>query len=125
MKASEPKAGDQTLKDEDFEKKIDTLLLPSETPRRKRADLSEQTASAFAALFRCSRKPGAARTEAFAASLADIEKPLRVKQRSHPREKLPSRYHRLWDAFDQMKADQPIIPHRKGTDHNIRLEKDA
>jgi hypothetical protein len=86
-------------------------------------DLAETSAAGMAALIRRGRRIGTGRVRMFSASLNDIEKALRTKVRTNPRDKLPPHYHEFLDAFDQAKADQ-LPPHRKGADHSIQLVKD-
>lgn len=63
--------------------------------------------------------------QVFAASMADIEKALKVKSYSDPREKLPRHYRRWLQLFDRKHADR-LPPHRPGIDHRIEIaENDA
>ena len=62
--------------------------------------------------------------QVFAASLRDIEKALKVKTHSDPKEKLPKEYHPWLDIFDWTAAEH-LPPHRKGQDHAIQLEPKA
>ena len=62
--------------------------------------------------------------QVFAASLRDIEKALKAKTYSDPKEKLPKEYHPWLDVFDQTAAER-LPPHRKGQDHAIQLEPKA
>jgi len=59
----------------------------------------------------------------FSASLADIEKALRVKEHTDPRVKLPKMYWKHLDTFDKALAD--ILPPLRGPgiDHSIELLK--
>ena len=63
-------------------------------------------------------------TEVFAASMADINKALSIKQKTDPRTKLPSWAIKHLGAFDQKKAE--LLPPLRGlgTDHSIELETD-
>lgn len=62
------------------------------------------------------------RTQIFAASMTDIEKALKTKTYSNPREKLPSHYHEFLDVFNRKDADR-LPPHRGlHVDHRIDLE---
>jgi len=59
----------------------------------------------------------------FSASMADIDKALRVKTPTDPRTKLPEQYHEFLAAFDRAEADKlPPIRGRK-VDHQIALEQ--
>ena len=69
------------------------------------------------------RKKSTHSTMVFAVSLADIEKALKPKKRSDPKEKLPLQYHEFLDAFNRQRADQ-LPPHRPGVDHAIEILKD-
>lgn len=61
--------------------------------------------------------------QAFAASMADINKALRVKQRTDPATKLPNHFKDLLKAFDSKEAEK-LPPHRgPGVDHAIELEE--
>ena len=62
--------------------------------------------------------------QVFAASLRDIEKALKVKTYSDPKEKLPKEYHPWLDVFDRTTAEH-LPPHRKGQDHAIQLDLKA
>jgi hypothetical protein len=63
--------------------------------------------------------------EVFAASIADINKALAVKQKTDPKTKLPSWAIEYLDVFDQKRAE--VLPPLRGkrTDHSIELEKDT
>src|SRR5271156_4494328 len=78
------------------------------------------SAAAFTTL---ARKRKEKKTEVFAASMADIEKALRVKPITDPRTKLPSQYHEFLDVFDRTQADKLPPLRGKGIDHQIELEK--
>src|SRR5258707_12126396 len=60
--------------------------------------------------------------EVFAASMADINKALRPKVRTDPRDKLPIKYHEFLDVFDYKEAEK--LPPLRGreADHAIELE---
>lgn len=60
--------------------------------------------------------------EVFAASMADINKALAAKQRTDPRLKLPSQYHKFLDVFDYIQAEKLPPLRGNGTDHAIQLE---
>ena len=62
--------------------------------------------------------------QVFAASLRDIEKALKVKTYSDPKEKLPKEYHPWLDVFDRTAAER-LPPHWKGQDHAIQLDLKA
>jgi transposase InsO family protein len=64
------------------------------------------------------RKKG---TEVFTASMADIEKALKVRKHTDPKVKLPAHYHTYLDVFDRQAADV-LPPFRPGVDHRIELE---
>ena len=49
--------------------------------------------------------------QVFAASLRDIEKALKVKTHSDPKEKLPKEYHPWLDIFDWTAAER--LPHHR------------
>ena len=57
----------------------------------------------------------------FAASMRDIEKTLRMKTQSDPKEKLPEDYHQWLDVFDHTAAER-LPPHQVNQDHAIELE---
>ena len=60
----------------------------------------------------------------FAASLADIEKALKVRTYSNPIERLPSHYRQWLQLFNREQANK-LPPHREGIDHRIEIsEKD-
>ncbi|OJD23761.1 hypothetical protein ACJ73_04879, partial [Blastomyces percursus] len=82
-----------------------------------RSKISQMSAVAFATL---KRKKG---THVFAASLADIEKALRVKKHVDPKTKLPEHYHEFLDVFDRKIADSLSPLRGPGIDHGIELEK--
>lgn len=60
----------------------------------------------------------------FAASLADIEKALRIKEYTDPRMKLPAHYHEYLSLFDRKAADTLPPLRGPGIDHRIELELD-
>ena len=62
--------------------------------------------------------------QVFAASLRDIEKALKAKTYSDPKEKLPKEYHPWLDVFDWTAAEH-LPPHWKSQDHAIQLELKA
>ena len=62
--------------------------------------------------------------QVFAASLRDIEKALKAKTYSNPKEKLPKEYYSWLDVFDQTAAEH-LPPHQKSQDHAIQLEPKA
>ena len=62
--------------------------------------------------------------QVFAASLRDIEKALKAKTYSDPKEKLPKKYHPWLDVFDWTAAEH-LPPHQKNQDHTIQLEPKA
>jgi hypothetical protein len=89
---------------------------------------TQVVASAFIAEVRRSRRKNkgdsiALDTGVFAISIADIEKALKPRQRSDPMTKLPVQYHRWLKAFDHFLAEK-LLPHRKGIDLHIEIEKD-
>lgn len=59
----------------------------------------------------------------YAVSMADIEKALKPRQRSDPKEKLPPHYHQWLKVFDRFLAEK-LPPHRPGVDLHIEIEKD-
>ena len=60
--------------------------------------------------------------EVFAASMADINKALRPKVRTDPRDKLPIKYHEFLDVFDYKEAEKLPPLRGRGVDHAIELE---
>ena len=62
--------------------------------------------------------------QVFAASLRDIEKALKAKTYSDPKEKLPKKYHPWLDVFDWI-ATEHLPSHQKGQDHAVQLEPRA
>lgn len=61
--------------------------------------------------------------QVFAASMADINKALRVKQHTDPATKLPQHFHEFLDVFSYQKSEQLPPLRGPGTDHAIELEK--
>jgi len=63
------------------------------------------------------------KVQIFAASLADIQKALRPKEKSDPYTKLPLQYHEYLDIFDQQAAEK--LPPLRGAkiDHKIELNQ--
>ena len=85
-----------------------------------KASVLEVSASAFNTYTsHRQQKKGA---KVFTASLADIEKALRVRQPTDPKTKLPEHYHAFLDVFDRKIAD--TLPQHRGPeiDHKIVLE---
>lgn len=60
--------------------------------------------------------------QVFAASMADINKALRAKQRTDPTTKLPRHFQEFLDVFSHKKAEQLPPLRGSGTDHAIELE---
>jgi hypothetical protein len=69
------------------------------------------------------RARGKPAAQVFAASLADIEKALRVKEYIDPRTKLPPEYWKFLPVCDRKEADKLPPLRGPGTDHKIELEK--
>ena len=91
------------------------------TEVEKRVQIRSISAPAYSYWARQARRRP--QVQVFAASMADIEKALKVKSYSDPREKLPSHYHDFLDVFDRKQADR-LPPHRgPSIDHRIELEK--
>ena len=67
------------------------------------------------------RKGGGAKV--FSATMADIDKALRTKVYTNPRQKLPQRFYKYLPTFDRKAAD--TLPPWRGTgiDHRIELER--
>ena len=63
--------------------------------------------------------------EVFAASIADINKALSVKQVTDPQTKLPDQAMKHLAVFDQKKAEALPLLRSTGTDYSIELERDA
>ena len=68
------------------------------------------------------RKGGCAKV--FAASMADINKALRVKSYTDPKTKLPTYLHHHLSVFDRKAADKLPPLRGMGVDHRIELERD-
>ena len=60
--------------------------------------------------------------EIFAASMADINKALRPKVRTDPRNKLPIKYYEFLNIFDYKEAEKLPPLRGRGVDHAIELE---
>lgn len=103
------------------------IEISSDLQLGRMSDIAKATpisANAFG-LWRRMKKKGRAGIHIFAASMSDIDKALRAKAHSDPREKLPRQYHQYLDVFDRKKAD--TLPPLRGDkiDHKIELiEKD-
>ena len=63
-------------------------------------------------------------TTVFAASIADINKALAVRNHTDPRKLLPVQFHDFLDVFDCKKAELLLLARGRGIDHAIELEKD-
>ena len=85
--------------------------------------ISHCISSVMHGLIRRAKKRGDSESTIFAVTLADIEKALKPRKRSDPKEKLPPQYHEFLGAFDRKQADQ-LPPHRPGVDHAIEILKD-
>lgn len=92
-------------------------------------DCVEISAVSFGRLVRADKRardfPSPARemTSVFSASMADIDKALRVKIPTDPRTKLPRQYWDFLPAFDRTKAEELPPPRGGGVDHGIELEQ--
>ena len=76
-----------------------------------------------AAVWNMTRKRKGGKAQVFAASIADINKALRIKKRIDPAVKLPVHYHNYLPVFDY-KESEKLPPHRgAAADHGIELEK--
>jgi hypothetical protein len=95
------------------------LVVKSEYDSKPFLDLVPISAEAFALWNRYKRRKSG--VEIFAASMADIEKALKVKKYTDPRIKLPDHYHEFLEVFDRKKAD--TLPQLRGSsvDHKIEL----
>jgi hypothetical protein len=69
--------------------------------------------------------PKKQRVQVFAASIANINKALAVKQITDPRTKLPDWAKKYLSVFDQKKAEALPSFCEVKTDYSIKLEKDA
>jgi hypothetical protein len=69
------------------------------------------------------KKRKSQKAQVFAASMADINKALKVKRKTDPATKLPAHFHDLLKAFDPKEAEK--LPPRRGpgVDHAITLEE--
>jgi len=94
----------------------------------KKAFFSKQkeisrTVQVSATSFMMIRKRKSQKAQVFAASMADINKALRVKRKTEPATKLPAHFYDLLKAFDPKEAEK-LPPHRgAGVDHAIKLEE--
>lgn len=93
----------------------------------KEIDLRQVGAAAYGLwASQASRKSRRRRgAQVFSASMADIEKALKTKTYTDPREKLPDYYHEFLDIFDRKEADR--LPRHRGpkVNHRIELEPGA
>ena len=87
---------------------------------RTTLDCNMVSAAAFSLLaHRRTKRKG---IQVFSATMADIEKALRIKTLTDPRTKLPQHYHDFLDVFSRTEAEK-LPPFRgKGIDHSIELE---
>ena len=74
-------------------------------------------------LIRRAKKQRNSESTIFAVTLADIEKALKPRKKSDPKEKLPPQYHKFLEAFSRQKADQLPL-YCPGVDHAIEILKD-
>lgn len=112
-----PDGDDQKLRFEDT-----GIELRNEARGEHSMDIAAVSANAFSLWNQSKyRRRG---VKVFAASMADIEKALRVKQYTDPKIKLPSCYHEFLDVFNRKIADK--LPPLRGLDidHKIELTKD-
>jgi hypothetical protein len=80
-------------------------------------DCIQVSASAFTILARSGNKGKRKGIEVFSASMADIEKALRQKERTDPRTRLPEHFHEFLDVADRTKADE--LPPLRG--HGVTI----
>jgi transposase InsO family protein len=92
-------------------------------PTKTNLKVTQCLSSVISVLIRQGRKRLTAATQVFAVSLADIEKALRSKTKTNPRDKLPPQYHEFLEAFNRQQADR-LPPHRTRVDHAIEVLKD-
>ncbi|KAL2886811.1 retrovirus polyprotein [Ceratocystis lukuohia] len=85
--------------------------------------MSVVNGQAFAAMMRIAKRKGNNTTKIFTASIEDINKALKKKPETSPaelRERLPTQYADLWDAFAHSNEELP--PHRPRLDAKIDLQ---
>jgi predicted aspartyl protease len=82
-----------------------------------------RTVQVSATSFMMIKKRKNQKAQVFAVSMADINKALRVKQKTDPKTKLPAYFHDLLKAFDQKEADKLPPLRGSGVDHTIKLEE--
>ena len=87
-------------------------------------DITGVSAAAFNTLRKASRRSPSKKLELFSASLTDIEKALRPKERIDPRTKLPKEYWKFLPLFDQDNAENLPPVRGSGIDHQIDLIPD-
>ena len=86
-----------------------------------RLELNEVNGCTFANMVKVREKQ---KLQVFAASLADINKALAVKERTDPKTKLPKQYWEHLELFNRDQADK-LPPHRYGVDHRVEIEPKA
>jgi hypothetical protein len=100
----------------------DTIVRSKEAFFSKQKEIS-RTVQVSATSFMMIKKRKSQKAQVFAVSIADINKALRVKQKTDPATKLPAHFHDLLRAFDPKEAEK-LPPHRgSGVDHAIKLEE--
>jgi transposase InsO family protein/predicted aspartyl protease len=85
--------------------------------------ISQCMSSVMQGLIRRAKRKGKSDSVVFAVTLADIEKALKPRKKSDPKEKLPPQYHEFLEVFNRQHADQ-LPPRRPGVDHAIEVLKD-
>ena len=97
------------------------ISLPNEHHRARTLDCKQVSAASYHLLVKGKQRR---RVEAFAVSMADIEKALSVKKHTDPGTKLPSVYKPWLSVFDRKEAER-LPPFRgSGVDHKIEITKD-
>lgn len=101
-----------------------TGIIIGEATRTAAADIEPIGAKVYAYWEKNRRQTRHKGVETFAVSLADIDKALKPKTRTDPKQKLPRHYHEFLNVFNHKPAG--ILPPCRGTgiDHHIEVEKD-
>lgn len=89
--------------------------------KEKKLDCVQVSAAVFGMWTK--RRKQDTSVQVFSATMADIDKALRIKTHTDPRTKLPQHYWNWLNAFDQEKAEQLPPLRGKDTDHQITLDQ--
>jgi hypothetical protein len=101
-----------------------SIIIRSERAFREETARVSAVRLVSAAAWSITRRRGKGKAQVFAASMADINKALRVKTYTDPAKKLPRDLHKHLDVFSRQESDRLPPLRGRGIDHEIELIRD-